>query len=110
MASGEPQGDLYILLRGDMHVLDTDRRSFLFKVPEGRVFGEAVALRRIEVRVGHEDMEGEDKEPQDRGEGGAWLWTRNRCITGPHRKSSLSASAGGQQGTTGRERPLQVRV
>ena len=53
MASGEPQGDLYILLRGDMHVLDTDRRSFLFKVPEGRVFGEAVALRRIEVRAGH---------------------------------------------------------
>ena len=34
-----------------MHVLGADRRSFLFKVPEGRVFGEAVALRKIEVCV-----------------------------------------------------------
>jgi len=47
---GEAHSSVYILLRGEMHVLGMDRRSFLFKVPEGTVFGETVALRQMEVK------------------------------------------------------------
>ncbi|GAX86342.1 hypothetical protein CEUSTIGMA_g13754.t1 [Chlamydomonas eustigma] len=45
---GEDHCDMYILLRGEMHVLDSDRRSYLFKIPEGTVFGESGPLRKIE--------------------------------------------------------------
>ena len=50
MRIGESHGDVYILIRGDMNVLNSDRRTFLFKIPEGTVFGEGVVLRRMEVR------------------------------------------------------------
>jgi len=46
---GELGGDLFILVRGELHVLDTDQETFLFKIPEGAVFGESTVLRHIEA-------------------------------------------------------------
>ncbi len=43
---------MFILMRGDLHVLDLDQSTFLFKVPEGTVFGEGTVLRHLEVREG----------------------------------------------------------
>lgn len=48
--AGESNSDVFILLRGELHVLDLDQQTFLFKVPEGTVFGEGTVLRHVEVR------------------------------------------------------------
>eukprot|EP00197_Chlamydomonas_leiostraca_P011145 CAMPEP_0202859122 /NCGR_PEP_ID=MMETSP1391-20130828/1378_1 /ASSEMBLY_ACC=CAM_ASM_000867 /TAXON_ID=1034604 /ORGANISM="Chlamydomonas leiostraca, Strain SAG 11-49" /LENGTH=803 /DNA_ID=CAMNT_0049538131 /DNA_START=139 /DNA_END=2550 /DNA_ORIENTATION=+ len=45
---GEINADVYILVRGDLHVMDIDRRTPLFKIPEGTIFGEAAAIRKID--------------------------------------------------------------
>ena len=50
-APGEVGGDVFILVRGQLHVLDLDHETFLFKIPEGTVFGESTVLRHIEVGV-----------------------------------------------------------
>ena len=49
---GEVGGDVFILMRGELHVLDIDNETFLFKIPEGTVFGEATVLQHVEVRGG----------------------------------------------------------
>jgi hypothetical protein len=54
-----------MLLNGDLHVMDSDQQTFLFKIPEGTVFGEGSVLRRLEV--GREEGRGRT----DRG-GGGW--------------------------------------
>lgn len=41
---------MFILVRGELHVLDTDQQTCLLKVPEGTVFGETTVLRHMEVR------------------------------------------------------------
>jgi hypothetical protein len=41
---------VFILVRGELHVLDTDQQTCLLKVPEGTVFGETTVLRHMEVR------------------------------------------------------------
>jgi hypothetical protein len=47
----EAGGDIFILVRGELHVMDTNQEHAVFKVPEGTVFGEASVLKHIEVRV-----------------------------------------------------------
>lgn len=47
--AGEVGGDVFILVRGDLHVLDTDQETFLLKIPEGTVFGETTVLRHMDV-------------------------------------------------------------
>lgn len=43
---------MFILVRGELHVLDNnDRSSSMFKVAEGTVFGEATVLRQMEVSM-----------------------------------------------------------
>lgn len=46
---GEVGGDVFILVRGELHVLDLDQETFLFRIPEGSMFGEATVLRHMEV-------------------------------------------------------------
>lgn len=48
--AGESGGDVFMLLHGELHVMDADQETFLFKIPEGTVFGEGTVLRRLEVR------------------------------------------------------------
>lgn len=40
---------MFILVRGELHVLDADQ-TFLATIPEGTVFGEETVLRHLEVR------------------------------------------------------------
>jgi hypothetical protein len=47
--AGETGGDVFILIRGEISMLDSDG-TFLFKVPEGTIFGEATVLRHLQVR------------------------------------------------------------
>ncbi|KAF8058454.1 esf2 [Scenedesmus sp. PABB004] len=47
---GESGGDVFILLRGELHVLDLDATTCLAKIPEGSVFGEGTVLRHMEAR------------------------------------------------------------
>lgn len=47
--AGEPGGDVFILMRGELHQLDVDRETTIAKIPEGSVFGETVVLRNLEV-------------------------------------------------------------
>ncbi len=47
--AGESSADVYILIRGDLHMLDADQETFMFTVPQGTVFGEGTVLRHIEV-------------------------------------------------------------
>jgi hypothetical protein len=49
--TGEPGGDVFILMRGELLQLDVDRETTIAKIPEGSVFGETVVLRNLEVRV-----------------------------------------------------------
>ena len=42
---------MFILVRGELHVLDSDQSTCMFKVSEGTVFGEATVLRHMEVRL-----------------------------------------------------------
>ena len=48
-STGEVGGDVFILVRGELHILDMDQKTSLLKIPEGTVFGEATVLRHIEV-------------------------------------------------------------
>jgi hypothetical protein len=48
--AGEVRGDVFILVRGELHVLDSDQKTMLFKIPEGTVFGEGTVLKHLEVR------------------------------------------------------------
>jgi hypothetical protein len=48
--SGETGGDVFILMRGELHMLDLDLETKLFRIPEGTVFGEGYVLRHLEVR------------------------------------------------------------
>lgn len=48
--AGESSCDLYILVRGDLHVLKDDRQTYLFRIPEGTIFGENSVVRSMEVR------------------------------------------------------------
>lgn len=41
---------MFILMRGDLHAMDIDKETFLYKLPEGSVFGEGTVLRQLEVR------------------------------------------------------------
>lgn len=50
--TGELSADFYILVRGDVHVMDVDRKTPLFKIPEGTIFGEATVIKRIDVSAG----------------------------------------------------------
>ncbi|GBG00035.1 voltage-gated ion channel [Raphidocelis subcapitata] len=45
---GEVGGDVFILVRGEVHVLDADGETLLLKIPEGSVFGEETVLRHME--------------------------------------------------------------
>lgn len=47
--AGEPGGDMFILMRGELLQLDVDGSTMLAKIPEGSVFGETVVLRNLEV-------------------------------------------------------------
>lgn len=40
---------MFILMRGELHVVDLDHETFLSKIPEGGVFGEGTVLRHLEV-------------------------------------------------------------
>lgn len=40
---------MFILVRGEVHMLDADGETLLLKVPEGGVFGEGTVLRHMEV-------------------------------------------------------------
>lgn len=46
---GEVGGDVFILVRGELHVVESDGSTSLFRIPEGTVFGEATVLRHLEV-------------------------------------------------------------
>jgi hypothetical protein len=48
--AGETGGDVFILIRGELHMVDMDKETFLAKIPEGGVFGEGTVLRHLEVR------------------------------------------------------------
>lgn len=52
VAPGEPGGDVFILMRGELQQLelDVDSTTQLSKIPEGSVFGEGTVLRQLEVR------------------------------------------------------------
>ncbi|KAF6262699.1 hypothetical protein COO60DRAFT_586187 [Scenedesmus sp. NREL 46B-D3] len=45
---GETGGDVFILIRGELHMVDMDKETFLAKIPEGGVFGEGTVLRHLE--------------------------------------------------------------
>jgi hypothetical protein len=45
---GEVGGDVFVLLRGDLSVLDADQQTALFRIPEGTFFGEGTVLRALE--------------------------------------------------------------
>lgn len=49
VCAGEPGGDVFILMRGELLQLDVDRETTIAKIPEGSVFGETVVLRNLEV-------------------------------------------------------------
>jgi hypothetical protein len=49
--AGESGGDVFILIRGELHMVDMDKETFLAKIPEGGVFGEGTVLRHLEVRA-----------------------------------------------------------
>ncbi len=51
MSSGEAGSEVFILMRGELHVLDLDQETFLFAIPEGSVFGEGSVLRHLEVSI-----------------------------------------------------------
>ena len=51
MRAGEPGGDVFILMRGELLQLDVDKETTIAKIPEGSVFGETVVLRNLEVRA-----------------------------------------------------------
>lgn len=48
--TGEPGGDVFILMRGELVQLDVDLATRLGSVAEGSVFGEGTVLRQLEVR------------------------------------------------------------
>lgn len=48
--TGELGGDVFILVRGELHVLDSDGSTCIFRIGEGTVFGESTVLRHMEVR------------------------------------------------------------
>jgi hypothetical protein len=48
--TGEPGGDVFILMRGELLQLDADKVTRLAAIPEGSVFGEGTVLRHLEVR------------------------------------------------------------
>lgn len=50
-AAGETGGDVFILMRGELHMVDMDKETFLAKIPEGGVFGEGTVLRHLEVHT-----------------------------------------------------------
>jgi hypothetical protein len=41
---------VFILIRGELHMVDMDKETLLAKIPEGGVFGEGTVLRHLEVR------------------------------------------------------------
>ena len=43
---GESHDDVYILMRGEVQVLDADKKTVIYKIPVGTVFGEGVMLKR----------------------------------------------------------------
>jgi CRP-like cAMP-binding protein len=45
---GESHDEVYILMRGEVHILDDDRKTVIYIIPVGTVFGEGVMLRRHE--------------------------------------------------------------
>ena len=45
---GEAGGDVFVLLRGELSVLDADQQTALFRIPEGTFFGEGTVLRALE--------------------------------------------------------------
>lgn len=40
---------MFILMRGELHAMDLDKETMLYKLPEGSVFGEGTVLRQLEV-------------------------------------------------------------
>lgn len=38
-------------MRGELHAMDLDKETMLYKLPEGSVFGEGTVLRQLEVGV-----------------------------------------------------------
>lgn len=49
ITTGEPGGDVFILMRGELLQLDVDLQTTIARIPEGSVFGETVVLRNLEV-------------------------------------------------------------
>ncbi|GFH08666.1 cyclic nucleotide-binding domain-containing protein [Haematococcus lacustris] len=50
---GELCTDLYILVRGEVHVVDAEKRTPLYKIQENSIFGETAVLQNIEASVWH---------------------------------------------------------
>ncbi|KAL6756171.1 hypothetical protein V8C86DRAFT_2654456 [Haematococcus lacustris] len=48
---GELCTDLYILVRGEVHVVDPEKRTPLYKIQENSIFGETAVLQNIEGQV-----------------------------------------------------------
>lgn len=46
---GETGGDVFILLRGELVMLDLDQTTILFRISPGTVFGEGTVIRQLEV-------------------------------------------------------------
>lgn len=48
--AGEVATDLYILIRGQLHVVVSDHNTKVVKVAEGTIFGEAGVVLSVQVR------------------------------------------------------------